>query len=117
KGVEVSATDFLELFPAPADQGQLRPLGGERAGDGGADPGAAAGDQSVVTLQAHERSPVIPSPSQSWHFGPSLGWTAPRAVQAMPGAWPTPNSLPWRERGEATGTKALSHLGIAAAGS
>jgi phage terminase large subunit-like protein len=40
-----------------------------------------------------------PHPPAGCAGGPSSGWTAPRAVQGMPGACPTRHSLPFRERG------------------
>ena len=45
------------------------------------------------------RATLRPSPSHpAAPGGPSVGWTASHAVQAMPGAWPTRRSLPRGER-------------------
>ncbi len=50
--------DGVERFAAAAEQGELGALGGEHARCGGADAGAAAGDQCVFSRRkAHSTSP------------------------------------------------------------
>ena len=52
---DAGADDLQRLAAAP-DQGDARALGGQRLRDGGADAGAAAGDDGVMSAQSHALS-------------------------------------------------------------
>ena len=79
QGVERLGADLFQLLPPPADQGQLRAFGGQRARDRGADAGAAAGDQGVLALEPHAFSSASRCRLRaSWAMPPRYGggtWT------------------------------------------